>query len=45
MAFKLGMAVDLCMAYKYANARDDDLDARAQWVGKGNQSALNHLDN
>ena len=51
MAFKLGMTVDLCMAYIYiyiyAHVRLDDLDldARSQWVGKGKVSALNYLDN
>ena len=38
MAFKLGMAVDLCMAY-YADPRFDnlDLDTRSQWLGRGKQ--------
>ena len=48
MAFKLGVTVDLCMAYNYAHANFDDLDldVRSQWVGKGKKkSALNYLDN
>ena len=38
MALKLGMAVDLCMAY-YADPRFDnlDLDTRSQWLGRGKQ--------
>ena len=36
MAFKLGMTVDLCIAYNYAPRFDDlDLDARSQQVRKG----------
>ena len=40
MAFKLCMAVDLCMTYNYAYARveDLDLDARSQWVGSGKKN-------
>ena len=50
MAFKHGMAVDLCMAYNYyAHAHFDDLDldldARSQHLGRGNKSTLNYLDN
>ena len=49
MAFKLGMAVDLYMAYNYAHARVDDLDldARSHWVGKSKKkkTTLNYLDN
>ena len=47
MAFKLGMTVDLCLAYNYADARVDDLglDARSQWLGRGGKSALTYLDN
>ena len=46
MAFTLGVTVDLCMTCMHAHARFDDLDldARSQWAGKGNQSALNYLD-
>ena len=46
MAFKLGMTEDLCMAY-YGHARFDDLDldARSHWLGRGQNSALNDLDN
>ena len=42
MAFKLGMTVDLCMAYNCAYACFDDLhlDARSLWVSRGNNSAL-----
>ena len=45
MTFKLGMAVDLCMSHNYAHARVDDLDldAKSQWVGKCNKSALNYF--
>ena len=42
MSFKLGMAVDLCMA-QYNN--NIDLNARSQWVGRGTNSALKCLDN
>ena len=37
MAFKVGMTVNLCMAYNYAHAHVDDLDldARSQSVNKG----------
>ena len=45
MAFKLGMTVDVCMAYNYAHADFDDLDSRSQWLGRGKYSALNSLDN
>ena len=47
MTFKLGMTVNLCMAYIYAHACVDnlDLDATSQWVGKGKKSALNYFDN
>ena len=47
MAFKLGMAVDLYMAYYYAHARFDDLhlDARSQWVGTGKNSLMNDFEN
>ena len=47
MTFKLGTTADLCISYKYAHARlhEFDLDARSQWVGRGNKSALNYLDN
>ena len=44
MAFKLGMTVDLYMAYMlmlYFN--ELDLDARSQRVGKGKNSGLNYL--
>ena len=46
MAFKCGMAVDLCMP-SYAHTRFDDLDLheRSQWLGRGKKSALNYLDN
>ena len=39
MAFKLGMMVDLCMAYNYADARFDDLglDTRSQWISRVKQ--------
>ena len=40
MAFKLGMTVDLSMAYMLM-LDVLDLYARSQWVGKGKQSALN----
>ena len=47
MAFKLNRTVDLCVAYHYAHARFDDLDldAGSQWLGRGQNSALNYLDN
>ena len=47
MRFTLVMMVDLCMAYIYAGAHFDDLDldARSQWFGRGNNSALNYLIN
>ena len=48
MAFKFGMTVDLFMAYNmliHVRVDDLDLDARSQWVGKGQKSALNYLDN
>ena len=34
MAFRLGMTVDLCLAYIYAHAHFDDLDleSRPQWL-------------
>ena len=43
MALKLGMMVDLRMAYIYAHARFNvlDLDARSLWLGRGKHSALN----
>ena len=47
MSIKLDMTVDLCIAHNnYAYARFDDLDrdARSQWLGRGNNSALNILD-
>ena len=31
--------------YVHALVDDLDLDARPQWIGKGNKSALNYLDN
>ena len=34
MAFKLGMAVDLGIAYAHARFDDLDLDAKSQWVVK-----------
>ena len=38
MAFKLGMTVDLYGAiYPHADFDDLDLDARSQWIGKGNK--------
>ena len=45
---KFGMTVDVCMAYIMLMPLFDDLDfdAKSQWVGKGNNSALlNYLDN
>ena len=46
MAPTLGITVDLCMADKYhAHVDDLDLDARSQWVDKGNKSAFNYFDN
>ena len=44
MAFKLGMMVDLCMAYMNAHSDYLDLDARSQWVSRGKNSALNYID-
>ena len=42
MAFKLGMTVDLCMAYNiYAHARVNDLEVKSNWLGRGKISALN----
>ena len=33
MAFKLGMTIDLCMAYVYTDGDDDlDLDTGSQWI-------------
>ena len=41
MAFKLGMTVDLCMAYNiYAHARVNDLEVKSNWLGRGKISAL-----
>ena len=48
MAFRLGLAVDLCMAYNYAHARVDDLDFDARGhsgSAKAKESALSYLDN
>ena len=45
MQFKLGMTVDLCIAYAYACFDDLDLDTWSQWVGKDNNSVLNYLHN
>ena len=47
VAFKLGMALDLFMAYSaHAHFEDLDFDARSQWDGYGkNKSALNFVDN
>ena len=49
MAFKLGMMVDLHMAYLYiffhAHFDDLELDSRSQWAGRGKKLALNYLDN
>ena len=50
---KIGMMVNLCMAYKLCSCSFDDLDlewldARSQWLGSGNlrkHSALDYLDN
>ena len=36
LALKLGMMVDLCMAY--AHFDDLDLDTRSQWVDKGKKT-------
>ena len=46
VAFKLDMTVRRLMHDIYAHARVDDLDrdARSQWLGRGNNSALNYLD-
>ena len=46
MAFKLGMMVDLFIAY-YAHGHVDDLDldARSQWLGRVKKSALNLSNN
>ena len=47
MAFKLGMTVDLCMAYNYTHAHFNnlDLDARSNWLGGEKKSALNYFTN
>ena len=46
MVFKFGIKVDLCMAYMpHARFDDLDLDTRSEWVGRGERSALNYLDN
>ena len=47
MAFKIGMLVDLHMTSFTLNAHfdDRDLDAMSQWLGRGNNSALNYLEN
>ena len=48
MAFKLGMTVDLCMAYLYAHAGFDDLDLDlwSQWVDRGKRkSVLKYIGN
>ena len=36
MTFNLGMTIDLCMVYIYADARFDDLDLgiRSKWIGQ-----------
>ena len=42
MALKLGMTLELCMAYNNMLM----LDARSQWVGRGKtEPVLNYLDN
>ena len=41
---KLGMMLDLCIGIS-AHAHFDYLAARLQWVGIGQKSALNYLDN
>ena len=43
MAFELGTTVDLSCAHTRFD--DLDLDERTQWLGRGNNSALNDLDN
>ena len=42
MAFKLGITIDVCMAYvlMLVSINDFDLDARSLWVGKGKTSVL-----
>ena len=49
MAFNLGMTVGKLVHgiyYTLITRVDDlDLDTRSQWVGRGNKSALNYLDN
>ena len=37
MTFKLGMTVDLCMAYADARFSDLDLHTKSQWIGRGKQ--------
>ena len=46
MSFKLGMKVDLSMANTLMLVSVDDfgLDARFQWVGRGQNLTLNYLD-
>ena len=44
MAFKLGMTVNLCMAYNTHVCFDDlDLDARSQWHGRRKKSVFNYM--
>ena len=49
MVFKLGMTVDMCIAYTtktllmLVSRTLHDLDASSQWVGKGKVSVLNNL--
>ena len=42
MAFKCGMMV---LMHGISHFDDLDLDARSQWLGRGNKSALNYLNN